>query len=187
MSEPPDAPVPALRLPLVPLDEYPEKLRTFLADLVSSGIARQVGEFNVVRTLANHPDLAVAYMTFGIHVLGRSSLTPRVREVATLRAAWLSDSDYEWSKHAGPGRRAGLTPEELQATKVGSEAPLWSDLDRAVLRAVEQLLAGRTIDDDVWETLSRYLDRRQLLDLVFTIGSYLMLATALRALQVPDE
>ncbi len=180
-------PGPAPRIPPLPVDRYREDLKAFLAGVAGSAAPPALAELNVVRTLANHPDLAMAYMTFGTYVLGRSTLPDRVRELVTLRVASLSESDYEWSRHAGRARRAGMAEEEVEATKLGSEAPIWPDFERQVLQAVDQLHSNRPITDEVWDVLSAHLDQRQLLDLVFTVGCYVMLAMALHGLGVEQE
>jgi len=43
------------------------------------------------------------------------------------------------------------------------------------------LRANDTISDEVWTTLARHLDTRQLMDLVLTIGHYVMLSWAIAA------
>jgi len=69
----------------------------------------------------------------------------------------------------------------------GPAAALWSDEDRTLLRAVDQLCERTQIDDETWAALASRFDRRQLMDLVFTIGHYVMLAMALSAFGVEVE
>ena len=47
---------------------------------------------NIFRTLAQHPDLLRRWLVFANHVLGKSSLAPRPRELAILRIGWLCRS-----------------------------------------------------------------------------------------------
>jgi alkylhydroperoxidase family enzyme len=68
---------------------------------------------------------------------------------------------------------------------VGPDAPGWSPFDQALLRATDQLLDVGTVDDDTWAVLAEELDRHQLMDLVFVVGTYSMLAMAMRAFDVP--
>ena len=49
---------------------------------------------NIFRTLAQHPDLLRRWLVFANHVLGKSSLAPRPRELAILRIGWLCRSAY---------------------------------------------------------------------------------------------
>ncbi len=68
---------------------------------------------------------------------------------------------------------------------VGTDAPEWSDLERALLRAVDELLGDALIGEETWSTLAADLDDRQLMDVVFTVGAYDVLAMALRTFGVP--
>src|SRR5436190_23742181 len=64
---------------------------------------------NIFATLARHPKLLKRWLVFGTHVLGKSTLTPRERELLILRIGWRCGSDYEWGQHVVIGRAAGLT------------------------------------------------------------------------------
>jgi hypothetical protein len=43
------------------------------------------------------------------------------------------------------------------------------------------------VSDATWMTLSRFFDERQRMDLVFTIGGYLLLAVVVNTFGVQDE
>ena len=53
------------------------------------------------------------------------------------------------------------------------------------MRAVDELIADATISDDTWATLADELDTEQLMDVVFTVGCYDVLAMAFRTFGVP--
>ena len=44
-----------------------------------------------------------------------------------------------------------------------------------MLRAVDELLAEGKIGDATWKALAEHFDERQLLDLIFTVGTYTIL------------
>ena len=129
---------------------------------------------NMSMTLANHPSLAKAFYTLGRHLLLDSSVPHRLRELVTLRVAIRVKSEYEWYHHVRFGKRIGLTDAEIEAIRLGAEAPNWADDERAVLRCVDDLLDRNRIEDATWRDLNRALDRRQVMDLVATIGNYVM-------------
>jgi alkylhydroperoxidase family enzyme len=66
----------------------------------------------------------------------------------------------------------------------GSTAPGWSDHDRAILRAVEELRADAMISDATWSVLAGDLDDRQLIELVMLIGQYETVAYYQNALRL---
>ena len=54
----------------------------------------------------------------------------------------------------------------------------------ALLRAADELLADALITDATWSVLADALDRHQLMDLVFTVGAYDLLAMAFKSFGV---
>ena len=168
-------------------EECSEQVREFFAEIDGPGGRRGLSKFNVVRTLAHHPDLAARYMNLGVHVLRLSSLPPRLRELTVLRTACLFRADYEWTKHAEEARRLGVSEEEIEAIRVGSDSSVFSGLEKSALRAVEQLQKDTDIDDETWTVLAEHLDQPQLLDFLVTVGSYAMLAMVVNALRVDEE
>jgi alkylhydroperoxidase family enzyme len=186
MSDFPPPPGPPRIPPLSP-DEYTDKARAFFSIVEGPGGRSGGTKLNIVQTLAQHPDLAVPYFNFGRYIINSTTVPPRLREIVTLRAAWLYKSDYEWSQHAATARRIGIPTVEIDAVKVGVDAPVWSKHDRHVLRAMDQLYADASIDDETWAGMAEHLDQRQLLDLLFIFGSYAMLAMVLNAVRVEKE
>ena len=81
----------------------------------------------------------------------------------------------------------GLSPADFEAVKIGPEAPRWSKVERAVLRAVEQLRDESDLDDAAWDALALHLDRHQMMDFLFTVGAYLLLALAFNAMRIELE
>jgi alkylhydroperoxidase family enzyme len=139
---------------------------------------------NALGTLARHPELARAFNTFNGHVLFASTLSPRQRELLVLRVARLRESTYEWEQHAVLAGDAGLDSDEVDRVAIGPDAPGWSVLDQAMLRAVDELVEDAMVSGETWKVLANELDPRQLIDLVFTVGAYETLAMAFRSFDV---
>jgi len=134
--------------------------------------------------LAHHPELTTAYHHFNGHVLFASTITPRQRELLVLRVAVLRDAAYEWAQHAVLAGDAGITPTELEAVRSGPDAADWSPFEAALLTAAGELVADARLSDATWATLSAELDTQQLMDVVFTVGAYDLLAMAFRTFDV---
>ena len=139
---------------------------------------------NALGTLARHPELTKAFNTFNGYILFASTLSPRQRELLVLRVATLRESEYEWAQHAILAGDAGLGEDEVRRIALGPEAPGWSPLDQAMLRAVDELIAGGMVTGPTWDRLAAGLDEQQLMDLVFTVGTYEILAMAFRSFGV---
>jgi 4-carboxymuconolactone decarboxylase len=142
---------------------------------------------NIFRTLANHPGLAKRWLVFGNHVLGKSTLPAREREILILRIGWLCRSGYEWGQHVVIGKAAGLSVEEIARIAQGPDAPGWSAGDRALLRSADELHADAFIQDATWAELAKRWSTQQLMDLVFTVGQYNLVSMALNSFGVQPE
>jgi len=142
---------------------------------------------NIFRTLAHHPKLMKRWLVFGNHVLARNTLAARERELVILRIGWLCQAGYEWGQHVRIARESGLSDEEIARIPRGADAPGWSELDRLLLRATDELRGDAFVSDATWQALSQHLDKQQLIDLVFTVGQYQMVSMALNTLGVQPE
>jgi alkylhydroperoxidase family enzyme len=139
---------------------------------------------NALGTLANHPQLTMAFNTFNGHILFTSTITPRQREILVLRVATLRSCAYEWEQHRVLALDNGLEEAEVDRIAEGPDAAGWSPLDRALLQAVDELIGAGAVSDETWRLLANDLDQRQLMDLVFTVGAYEILAMAFRSFGV---
>ena len=177
------------RSPPRPPSEWDAEVRDALSVIMrregsEAGKGAEGGAPRVVNALAvlmRYPALAKAFLTFNRHLLSASSLSERIRELLILRIAWLRRAEYEWAQHVVLGARAGLRKEEIEAVKEGPDAALWAPADAVVVRAVDELHADACITDATWDQLSQTLDQRQLMDLVFTVGAYDLLAMAFKS------
>jgi alkylhydroperoxidase family enzyme len=139
---------------------------------------------NLLGLFAHHPDLTRAYNSFNGHVLFATTLTPRQRELLVLRVAAVRGADYEWLQHKVIAGDLGMTAEEIQRVVEGPDDDAWSELEGALIRAVDELVAGARIGDETYASLAAELDPQQLLDVVFTVGAYDLLAMVMRTFEV---
>jgi len=177
------------RIGNLPREEWTDPAREVFAFWGEPNAWEEGSKTNMSMVMANHPKLAIAYNTFGKHLLLASSIAVRPRELVVLRTAWLQKCEYEWHYHVGYALSAGLTMEEIAAIRDGWESPVWDgkEEDRAILRAVDELVDDSRIGDECWEMLGRHYDRQQVMDLVFTIGNYVMLGWAVATFGIPLE
>jgi len=139
---------------------------------------------NAIATFVNHPDLTRSYLTFSFYLLTRSTLAPRLRELAVLRIAHLTSCAYEWDEHVAIGQREGLSLDDIAALQRGEAA---DEFDQTALTAVDELVEKTRITDETWAALGERMDKKQLMDFVFTVGGYHMLAMALNTFGVEPK
>lgn len=167
------------RIPPLPEDEWNEEQQEIFKHQQMRGQVQ-----NIFRTLANHQKLAKRWLVFGNHILSKSTLPPREREIAILRMGWLCQSAYEWGQHVLIGKNTGLTDEEIARIKEGADAPGWSEHDRLIIKATDELKNDSFISDETWAGLKKTWSDQQMMDLVFTCGQYNLVSMALNSFGV---
>jgi alkylhydroperoxidase family enzyme len=131
---------------------------------------------NVLTTLMRHPALAGPFLVYNAVLLNAPTLEPRQRELMILRVAWRTRSPYEWVQHVRMAPSCGITAAEVEAIAAG--AGDWTPLEADLLAATDQMLDRYRIDDETWARLATHLDERQLIEVTFTVGTYVCLAMA---------
>jgi 4-carboxymuconolactone decarboxylase len=141
----------------------------------------------VYRTYAYNPAMDRPRTIASEHIRGRSTLSPRVRELLIMRVAVLCRSEYEWGAHAPAGRRTGMTDADVQRVVEGPEALGGTAAETELLRAVDELHRDDVISDATWSALSATLDAKQLLDVIIAAEGYRMFAMAINTFGVQLE
>ncbi len=157
------------------------------AQVIKPQIREDGSVLNLYATLIHHPDLYTPRYTFGSFLQRDSSLPPITRELLIMRTGYLLNCEYEWGHHAAIAKQAGLSDEAILRIAQGPTAPGWSEEYAAVLQAADELRREAFINDDTWETLKKYYNTQQLLELVFTVGGYSMTALAINSLGIQLE
>lgn len=142
---------------------------------------------HVLGFFATHPALAKAFLTLNKHVAADTTLTTRERELLILRIGWLTKSEYEFGQHIILGRRAGITDDEILRLQEGPDAAGWSEDDADLIRAADDLHFHSRLSDSTWEKLSKRYDHKQIMDLIFVVGVYALMATAINTYNIPAE
>jgi 4-carboxymuconolactone decarboxylase len=150
-----------------------------------SGHAYDPERFSVVGTFVRHPALAEAFWGFNAYQLQRSSLPLRWRELAILRVAHRRRSAYEWGQHVKIALDGGITDEEIDQLARGNDG--FEGTDRLILEATDELLDDGRIGDDLLPRIDAELDTHQMMDLVFIVGTYAMLAMAFETWRLTPE
>jgi 4-carboxymuconolactone decarboxylase len=142
---------------------------------------------NIFKTMVNHSELMKRWMVFANHILGKSTLPVRERELIILRIGYLCRSGYEWGQHVLIARRAKISDDEIRAIKVGPDAKTWSEQDRLLMKATDELHADAHVSDATWKGLSKHFNTQQLMDIVFTVGQYNLVSMALNSFGVQAD
>lgn len=165
------------RIPPLPTSEWDQEVRELLPQ------GRR--PLNIFTTLVRHPKLFKRWMVFGGHVLSKSTLPAREREILILRTGYLCHSPYEFHQHTAIGLAAGLTRVEI--AQLAQPSGTWNAQDAALIRAADELHEDQMISDATWNELRATWSEKQLIDLLFAVGQYTLVSMVLNTLGVQIE
>jgi AhpD family alkylhydroperoxidase len=162
------------------LDEHQ---RVLLASMRTGPEGRPLNLFGI---LVHHPLLLDRVASLGRVFLREGTLVPRERELVILRVARSVQCRYEFAQHVRLGLDAGVTEVDVERiVRPGLDG--WTAREAALLRFADDLLESDDVDETTWNAVAALLDTMQMLELVFLVGYYRMLAGFLRSASVPLE
>jgi len=165
-------------------DELDDDARALLGTARVAG--RDTVGANIFSTLVKHKGLFRHWLPFGGKLLS-GKLPARERELLILRTGWRTRSHYEWGQHVIIAKLVGVTDNEIARIKLGPDADGWSDADRTLLRAADELHDDACITDATWAELATTYDDKQLTEIPMVVGHYHLVAMTLNSLGVQRE
>jgi len=173
-------PDPPARMPPVEPEEFTDETRAFFARW-TGGFLGGAETNPVLTTFAHHPKLADVFSQFNIHLLLDNTLPVKQRQIAIMRTAWLTKAVYMWSSHLNTSMNCGLSPDMFDPVKAGADDPWFTDFEKWVVRATDELVSDRKISDASWNALMKEWNNQQMLDFMFTVGCYVAVAGVMRS------
>ena len=141
---------------------------------------------DLYRALANAPGLLGGFheMSDALRYRGRA---PRLlREIAILRTAYLTGSEYEWSHHVGMALAAGAGQQQVAGIACWPDSGAFGTAERAVLGLADEMHAGQ-VSDATFAAVAAATSAEQATELVVLCGHYQGVARIIQALGVQTE
>jgi alkylhydroperoxidase family enzyme len=165
------------RLPLPADSDLSPEIREILSNLPP---------LNAFRMIANAPASFSGFIQLaGSFIFG--DLEPRSREIAILRVAKMTASEYEWTHHVFSAKMVGITDDEI--AKIGARGAVTGLDEEANLlcRVADEITRDVRLSD---EALTRILARygvRQAMELILCCSFYNMMSRILESTRVEPE
>jgi 4-carboxymuconolactone decarboxylase len=125
---------------------------------------------NISTTLARHPDLYARFMPFGGQLLRGGLLPGRIRELLILRTAH-TGAAYEWGRHLPLAEAAGVSAADVRRITQGPDADGWTNRERHLLGAADQLHREARISTVPWRALASHYEEAELMEITMLVGS----------------
>ena len=179
-------PAPQPKIAPQPPAEWAEDVRDILA-ATQGDDPEPKGHWNVFSTLAHNPGLFLALMPLGDYIFTGSRLGFEDRELLILRTGVNCRSPYELAHHLSIAIRGGMDRATVERVKEGPGAAGWSDRQRLILTASDELHLQSRLSDATWSGLREHLDDAQLLEVTIFVGFYHAIASFLNSVGVEVE
>jgi len=139
---------------------------------------------NLYRVVANSPHVVRNLIKLGNSIIGKTDLSPKLRELTIMRIARLCDSEYERVQHTPIALHSGVNQAQLDVIGSWKESDAFTDEERAVLQYVDEVAWNVKVADKTFEALRQHLSEREIVELNLAIGWWGMLARLLVPLEV---
>jgi alkylhydroperoxidase family enzyme len=149
-----------------------------------TGDAQRAKPLPILTVIAHHPTLLGPFLDFASALARRGVLARRESELLALRAAWRSQSHFEWGQHVACARAAGLSEAEIARIAEQGEAEL-APRERLLLRSADELHAQQRFSDATWAGLRAEYSDAQPVEIPFLVGQHTMLSMVAEGPGVP--
>ncbi len=177
---------PAPRMAPMQPEEFTDETRAFFAQW-TGGFFNNADKNPPRLTYAHHPKLADLFSQLNIHLLTTNTLPVKERQIVIMRTVWLCGAKYAWSSHLKTSVVCGLSTDMYAPIQAGPEDPYFSDFERVVMQATDELVRDREVSEVTWKLLAQRWDNKQLLDFLFTVGLYVLTAGVMRSAGVQRD
>jgi alkylhydroperoxidase family enzyme len=155
---------------------------------LAAGVPDYMADLTVFQVLLRRPGLAKAVNDLLAALLWNAGLDARLRELVIMRIGWVTASTYEWTQHWRVATGLGVAADDLLAVRDWATHPGFGPAERAVLAATDETLAAGAVSEATWAACVEHVgDEDALLELVASIGTWTMISSLLRTLDIPLE
>jgi uncharacterized peroxidase-related enzyme len=143
---------------------------------------------NILKAIANCPDLLVTFAPFWGSVYTSPVIGPRYRAIAALATARAHDCQYCVSHMSASAMKAGMTGLEIAATSFVGRDSLPDEKEKLIVEYATTLTkdAGG-VTDEMRNRLKQHFTDAELVNLTLVIGLYNLTGRFLKALDVEVE
>ena len=160
----------------------PEDLSPEMAEIYRS---HPSGKLNIFRLHCHAPTCFPAYSELAKAIFATLDVPPLERELVVLVVAVLQDCEYEWAQHAQIGAAMGIPQDQIDAVRAEEwTSAVFNDRQNALIEFTRQTVANVRVDDAAYAAVAAFYSHRQIIELLYTIGSYMMLARIMEVAEI---
>lgn len=170
------------RLTKLSVEEMPEEQRRMYEELIANQRGSVRGPFGV---WLRSPELVDHMRNFFEFLQQRTSLPPRLRELAILLTVRFWEARYAWNAHEPQALHAGLGPEVISAIGRG-ERPAFLQPDEAVVFDLcTELQDQHEVSNATYRAAVELLGESGAVESIALIGFYTTVSMTVKAFRIP--
>ena len=170
------------RIPLPLPEEMTAEQRRVYDAVLAGPRGRFVGP---LRAAIHRPELADKWQQLGELLRFRTSLAPRLSELAILVTARHWDSQFEWHAHEPQAAKAGLAGAIVEAVRTGRRPASLAPDEEAIYDYCTQLLESHAVAEEAYRRAHERFGTVGVVELTALVGYYSMVAMTLNAHEIP--
>lgn len=140
---------------------------------------------NAVRLMLQNPTAGGALYNVIGTIMNHNTIPARTRELVILRTGWRTGSEYEFCRHVVRSRQLKISDQDILGVRDPDQCPSYSDVDRAVIRMVDELDEHAVVSPATMAILEKEFTPGQLVELVIAAGNWRAFATLARTAEIP--
>jgi len=141
---------------------------------------------NLFRAAANARTLYPAFIQYMYLLFKPLELDGRIERLIVLYVGKLSDCIYIWRQNVLVAKSLGIPQGEIDALeKSETQADCFSDAQKAAFLFAEEAFRLIEVTDEVYSEASRFFSPQAITELLYIVGTYMLLARIARTGRVP--
>ena len=153
------------RIPYPEVSEVQENVRKYMPE--DNGL-------NILKMMCRAGNIVHHFGKLGFGLMVETTLDPVLRELAVLRVGHASGASYEITHHERIIRRMGVGEEKIRAIGTNPASDLFNHTEQLVLAVTDEVIHKVKMSDDLFRKIHEMLSYREVMELVMTIGYYMM-------------
>lgn len=144
---------------------------------IRASFDRMTVKLNIFRMMAHAEANMIPAMRFANSILHKQKLGHVDRELLILQVAHIEGGEYERRQHVPIALGVGVTQPQIDALERGDyAAAAFNEAERALLAFGREVVENVRVPDAVFAAMRKHFSDREIVEAIFTIGCYMMMA-----------
>jgi alkylhydroperoxidase family enzyme len=141
---------------------------------------------NVFRAFANAETLYPGFANYMLHLFRPMELDKVLVRMLVLHVVKRSDCLYAWRQNVVVAHSVGVSEEQLAALEKGdTQASCFSEAEQSVFAFADEVMDLIEATDRTYEGVKKHFSDRAITEMLYVIGTYMLVARLLRTGRVP--